>query len=155
MRFSSRRDISPSQSTASIELRNELTAGRESETALCRAPADTGREGFVFLRAGKDCRRAKQANCGNQPAHNFPLRLLTISACGHSVASASSPALVFNLAFFQPALTNHYPVRDADQFHVSKHDARALVAVIEDDIDAGHFQFGVKLVGGDLDASLL
>jgi len=37
MRFSSRGDIAASQSTASIGVLNELTGGRESDTALCSA----------------------------------------------------------------------------------------------------------------------
>jgi hypothetical protein len=49
------------------------------------------------------------------------------------------------------ARRSRYAVRDADQFHVGEHDARALVAVIEHDIDAGGFSVRVELVGGSLD----
>ena len=46
-------------------------------------------------------------------------------------------------------------MRDADQFHVGKHDAGALVAVIKNDVDAFSFQLGVKRVGGRFDGFTL
>src|SRR5574343_1027833 len=42
-------------------------------------------------------------------------------------------------------------MRDTDQLHVGEHHARALVAVVQYDVDTSLLQVGIQLVGGGLD----
>ena len=53
--------------------------------------------------------------------------------------------LVLDHAFLQAALADHDAVRDADQLLVGEEDPRALVAVVEEDLDAGGRELGVAV----------
>ncbi len=59
-----------------------------------------------------------------------------------------APPLVFDLALLQSALADHDAMRNADQFHVGEHHARPLVAVVEQHVEAGGREIGVKFFRG-------
>src|SRR5471032_244574 len=62
---------------------------------------------------------------------------------GFGVASC----LVLELAFLEPAVTNHQPMRHADQLPIREHHARALAAIVQDHVDTRSLQRRVELVG--------
>src|ERR1700674_2701091 len=55
-----------------------------------------------------------------------------------------APRLVFDLALFQSPLADGDAMRDADQFEIGEHDARALPAIVEQDLEPGSAQLVVK-----------
>src|SRR5437763_10067707 len=56
--------------------------------------------------------------------------------------------LVLDLAFLEASVADRNTVRDADQFQVCKHYARALAAVIHEHLDAFGLEGVVQAVGG-------
>ena len=56
--------------------------------------------------------------------------------------------LVLDHAFLQPALSDHEAVRDADKFLVGEQNPGALVAVVEERVDARLRELGVELFRG-------
>src|SRR5690242_16597355 len=58
------------------------------------------------------------------------------------------PALVLDDVFLEPPFADDHPVRDPDQFHVREHHAGTLVAVVEEELDAGVGQYTVDGVRG-------
>src|SRR5579862_6010464 len=67
---------------------------------------------------------------------------------GDGLRAFVAAALVFDLALLQSAVADHEAMRDTDQFHVGEHDARALIAVIQQHFDAGRRQLGIKFFRG-------
>src|ERR1700710_715156 len=55
--------------------------------------------------------------------------------------------LVFKLAFLESALTNHQPMRHANEFPIREHHARALAAIVENHVNTCSLQCRIKLVG--------
>jgi hypothetical protein len=154
MRFPAAGDIAASQSTASIGVLNELTAAGV-RNRLVQRRLRAGRQRFVLLRAGVGRRRARADSRAAIRRRTASLAEWPGCRLGDHGRLGIGPALVLQLAFLQAALADHDAMRDADQFHVGEHDAGALVAVVEHDIDAGLLEVGVKLVGGSLDGLAL
>jgi hypothetical protein len=62
---------------------------------------------------------------------------------GGGPAAEPGGALVLDHAVVQALVADHHPVRDANQFHVRKHEAGAHVAIIQQDLQAGRGQVGI------------
>src|ERR1700694_901440 len=68
-----------------------------------------------------------------------------------------APVLVLDDAVLQSAVAHCNTVRNSQQLQISKHHARALAAVIEEDFDAKRFELIVQLVrhGTNLTAAVI
>jgi MYXO-CTERM domain-containing protein len=67
---------------------------------------------------------------------------------GHRRGRGIAARLVFELAFLEAPIADGDPVRNPDQLEVSKHHARALAPVVEQDVDPRGGQLVVQPVGG-------
>ena len=81
-------------------------------------------------------------------APSLPFRKASASVGRHVGRGGIATALVLELAGLQAAVGEDDAMRHADQLPVGEHRARALAAVVEDDVDAGAFERGVERVGG-------
>ena len=66
----------------------------------------------------------------------------------HGVRGGFGPPLDLDVAFLEPAITDHDPERNPDQVGVLELDPGALVAVIDEDVIAGGFELGLDRGGG-------
>src|ERR1700680_2890022 len=61
-----------------------------------------------------------------------------------------APVLVLHHAFLQAALADHDAMRDSDEFLVGEQHAGALVAIVEESLDAGARELGIEPLCGGL-----
>lgn len=155
MRFSNRRDISDSQSTASIELANEVFGGAWSDIERDKAACTLADSGSYFCAPQKAVVREPQRQQKYYSPHRRAFRKASISADRYHLCLGIGTAFVLESAFREAAFANDDAVRDANQLHFGKHNAGALVSVVKQYIDAGLLQLGIELVGGLFDRCAL
>src|SRR5688572_31496731 len=151
-RFATRRVIARTQARVSRSLRSTgvrsftawaSVARTDAErTSYCCAPATVSPPQSIAT-AEKARLRSLAPRIGERAGHELrrlgggDLRRLRVAAM-----------LVLESAFLEPALADHHAMRDAHQLLVGEEHARALVAIVEEGLDAGGLELGVQLVRG-------
>ena len=128
----------------------QVAARRGRRPALCRRCAHAVGERLVDLRCRASACSGSRASSSEQALHHAAscsFRNAGQRAERHVLRLVVAPALVLGVAAGQAALAEHHAVRDADQLHVGEQHAGALVAVVEQHVDAGGGELGVQLVG--------
>src|SRR3984893_2779241 len=81
--------------------------------------------------------------CGAHLFDHHVRRIFHRQQRGFGVASP----LIFELAFLEPTIADHQPMRHADQLPIREHHARTFAAIVENHVDTRRLQRGVELIG--------